>query len=385
MVKTMGKSFYCGTKEFIPYSTVGVIAELGTAHNGSLQKAIQLIDAAVDSGADAVKFQIVYADEILHPKTGFVNLPGGLISLYEKFRSVEFPISFYEKLCEYCYKRNVLFLASPFGKKSCQELANLHPACIKIASPELNYIQLLEEATKTGLPLILSTGVSKLRDIEKALETIYDTQPDTQVALLHCITSYPAPEHEYNVSLLELFAPLFDVAVGISDHSRNEYLVPLLSMYCGGCIIEKHFCLSNDDDGLDDKIALSPEQFAKMVKMVKDCQNKSKDEIFEVLLSLGFNTERITATLGTGKKVLAHSEKENYGRTNRCLHYMRDLNKGHLLTNSDIGILRTEKVLTVGELPECIDMFIGATLQVDVHSGNGAQFSDIIVKGNKYE
>lgn len=373
----MNNVFQCGGKNFSSKEKILVIAELGTAHGGSLNKAKTLIDAAFDAGADAVKFQIVYADEILHPNTGLVSLPTGEIPLYEIFKRLEVDKFFFEACAEYCEKKNILFGASPFGFKSANELCKLKPAFVKIASPELNYIQLLEKIAMENFPMILSSGVSLLADIEKAV-CVCQSFLKKDLALLHCITSYPAPEEEYNISLLENLKNIFGITVGISDHSKNPFLVPALSVAFGATIIEKHFCLSNDDGGLDDPIALDAKTFSQMVKFIRECTGLSKEECKEKLLSLGFSKMQIEKVLGNGKKVLAKSEKENYGRSNRSLHYTKDFSVGHRLTDDDIKILRTEKILSVGEAPIMLQYFRGSVLQKNVKSGDGAKLDDII-------
>lgn len=378
----MTKSFSCG-KFIYSNEKVLVIAELGTAHGGSFEKAKTLIDTAIYSGADAVKFQIVYADEILHPKTGTVVLPNGTIPLYDNFKSLEVEKVFFEKISEYCSKKNILFSASSFGKKSTEELCALKPAFIKIASPELNYVQLLDQISTKNLPVILSTGVSTLADIELAV-SICRQNLKKDLALLHCITSYPAPPDEYNLSVLKNLQAIFGIAVGVSDHSTNEYLVPLLSVACGACIIEKHFCISNDDGGLDDKIALNPKCFSYMVKEIRKCEKYSYDQIIENLLKLNFSKEIIIKTLGSGKKVLAKSEQQNYGKTNRSIHYMHNIKAGKVLQKDDLAILRTEKNLTCGEHPRMLNYFLGSILQKDVSAGSGAKLFDII-KRKDYE
>ena len=159
-----------------------VIAEIGTAHGGSLEKAFALIDEAADSGADIIKFQWVYADEILHPETGFVELPGGKIRLYDRFKELEVPKEFFASCLEYTHKKGLLFACSPFGLKSLQELVEISPDAIKIASPEVNHIPLLKATAKyyAKIPLILSSGVSKLGDIEKAIDILTGNAGDCE-------------------------------------------------------------------------------------------------------------------------------------------------------------------------------------------------------------
>jgi len=370
-----------------------IIAEIGTSHEGSKQKAFELIDAAVEAGADAIKFQWVYADEILHPNTGYVALPTGNIRLYDRFKQLECDKSFYKEMLDYVHSKGCKFCCSPFGIRSLKELFEIKPDIIKIASPELNHypmLQLLRDLRseqirngETPVPVILSSGVSKINDIEKALEI---TGKDG-VSLLHCITSYPAPEQEYNLRVIENLKAIFGVECGVSDHSLSPVLVPSLSTVCGGSIIEKHITLSRQTDGLDDPVALEPEQFSLMVYVVKQCEvsllrygkELALKRILEQL-SEQFNPELVQKVLGDGFKQLAPAELNNYGRTNRSLHFMEDMKKGDILTAEKIGILRTEKELTPGIGPEFYNDVTGAKLVCDVCAGEGIEFKHLISK-----
>lgn len=355
-------------------SRVMIIAEIGTGHGRNIDRAKALVDAAFDAGADCAKFQIVYADEILHPDTGFVQLPGGKIRLYDRFRELEVPTAFFAEMAEYCETKGLEFLCTPFGLRSARELRELNPKRIKIASPELNHFPLLRETASYGLPLILSSGVSLLADIEKALEATA-AAPDR--ILLHCITSYPAPEEEYNLNVLESLRRIFGVKVGVSDHSLDPVLVPVLSAACGACMIEKHITLSRSDPGLDDPVALDPVQFARMVRSVRAAEGKTKEAVIGEL-SAEYGEKRIKAILGSGIKKLADSERPNYTRTNRSIHCMKDLTKGNRIKPEDIALLRTEKVLTPGLGPEYLDLVTGALLVRDVRNGEGITFADIV-------
>lgn len=370
-----------------------IIAEIGTSHEGSVEKAKMLVDAAADSGADCIKFQWVYADEILHPNTGFVKLPTGNIPLYERFRQLECDSSFYKEMLDYVHSKGCSFCCSPFGIRSMQELLKINPDYVKIASPELNHFLMLEELAdyrklqisegKKPVPVIISSGVSKLKDIEKALEII----GTDGVSLLHCITSYPAPEEEYNLRLITNLKNIFGIKAGVSDHSLDPVLVPALSIACGGEIIEKHITLSRKTIGLDDPVALEPEQFGLMVHVVHQSEVTLKHYGLEIgykrildQISEQFGEEKIKAVLGTGIKKLAPAEEANYGRTNRSLHFMKDMKAGEKITEYDIGILRTEKVLTPGISPEFYETVIGAVLSMDVTAGQGIQLENLIAK-----
>ncbi|HPC71685.1 MAG TPA: N-acetylneuraminate synthase family protein [Treponema sp.] len=375
-----------------------IIAELGTGHGGSLQKAKELVDAALESGADCIKFQLVYADEILHPNTGVVPLPGGQIRLYDRFKELEVPLEFYGDLKEYIEGRGKLFLCTPFGLRSARELASLNPRLMKIASPELNHLPLLTEVASYTLPTILSSGVSLLADIELALSCF---SPDTPVSLLHCVTAYPAPETDYNLRLLENLQRIFGIPVGVSDHSMDPVLVPSLATAFGASVIEKHFCLSRSDKGLDDPIALPPEDFSRMVRAVRQVEKEFEPfmppqqdfkssatfmnsaayiQVREKVVD-AVKKERgaalIDAVLGDGIKRLAPSEKANYYRTNRSLHAVRDIPAGALIGEQDVAVLRTEKVLRPGLHPRWLEQVIGRTARQDIPAGEGIRFEDI--------
>ena len=360
-----------------------IIAEIGTAHDGAISKAKELVDAAAGAGADVIKFQWVYADEILHPKTGIVKLPTGDIPLYERFRQLECPPDFYRQMIDYVHSKGCKFCCSPFGLRSLKELLELKPDYVKIASPELNHFPMLKELAayreKVGaaaVPVILSSGVSKLEDIKKAIDIV----GTDNVWLLHCITSYPAPESEYNLKVISTLAGQFGIECGVSDHSLDPVLVPCLSVACGGTVIEKHICLSRKDSGLDDPVALEPEQFAMMVHCVHQSEAALRhygnevgcERIFQQLAEQ-FGEEKVKLVLGDGIKKLAPAEEANYGRTNRSLHYMHDMKKGDVIRAEDIGVLRTEKVLTPGLTPDWIDKVVGGKLVCDVESGQGVQ------------
>lgn len=389
-----------------------VIAEIGTSHEGSLEKAKRLIDAAKEAEADAVKFQWVIADEILHPKTGFVDLPTGRIPLYERFKQLECPPDFYAATLEYARSLGLKWICSPFGLKSLELLLELKPDAVKIASPELNHFPMLRAlaaarknlsqdqnaganaSPKTveaaplppnAIPVIVSSGVSTKSDIEAALALL----GTDGVTLLHCVTSYPAPEEEYNVRLVKTLRETFCVATGLSDHSLDPILVPCLAAAQGAVVFEKHITLSKKTSGLDDPVALEPEQFLQMTKALRQCKaainrygpERGGQEIIKQM-SEQYGSERVQKVLGNGIKALAPAEEKNYGRTNRSLHYMKAFETGHVLEAGDIGVLRTEKILTPGLSPALYESVIGKKLRRAVDDGAGVAWEDITEEGH---
>jgi sialic acid synthase SpsE len=350
-----------------------IVAELGTSHQGDLDKARRLIDSAVGAGAQCIKFQLVYAEEILHPRAGSVPLPSGSVALFERFRSLERGIEFYATLKEHTEAAGALFLCSPFGIRSARELKGLGCRALKIASPELNHFPLLEEVSSYGLPLFLSSGVSLLGDIERAL-SITGTE---RTVILHCITSYPAPEEEYNLAVIDSLRRVLGVPMGLSDHSLDPVLVPALAVIHGACVVEKHFTRSRSDPGLDDPIALEPVDFRRMVDAIQRAEAEGPARAVK-RLGKEYGTARIAAVIGTGVKALAPSEKANYERTNRSIHAMHDIPPGSVIGQADVAVLRTEKVLRPGIGPEFLRLVIGATARRRVPDGEGIQWTDLL-------
>jgi sialic acid synthase SpsE len=465
----MGCEFSVDKAIYSPQNPL-VIAELGTSHGSSLSKAKEMAQAAAEAGAGCVKLQMVFADEILHPNTGEVTLPGGKIRLYDRFRQLEMPLEFYAEAKEYIESLELLFLCTPFGLKSAKILHELQPKIVKIASPELNFTCLLQEIAQWGLPVLLSSGVSTLGDIEEAVEILrgsgewgvgsgdkrmgtrdrglgirewglgigdrgsgnvnsdyhssselysnipnnnpqslvppknstrtgerVDKQmlhgvgqikapatvksegpptPHSLTCLLHCVTAYPAPETDYNLRVLQSLAAVLGLSVGVSDHSLDPELVPALAISQGAAVVEKHFCLSRDDPGLDDPIALPPLEFARMVMAVRQAAEMEPGETI-ALLKRERGIEPVEVVLGSGIKTLAPPEKENYKRTNRSIHAMRDIHPGEIIDDGDFAILRTEKVLRPGLAPSLAANIIGRTARQFIPSGEGIRFEDI--------
>jgi len=330
------------------------------------------VDAAAEAGAECAKFQLVHADEILHPLSGSVELPTGRVDLYRQFQRLELPLEFYAGLKRYVESKGILFLCSAFGLRSARELRSIGVAALKIASPELNHFPLLAEAAGYGLPLLCSSGVSTLGDIERALAV---TGRD-RVVLMHCITAYPAPEDEYNVGLLVSLRSVFGVEVGLSDHSLDPVLVPVLAALHGARVVEKHFTLSRAGSGLDDPIALEPEPFARMVRRIREADAAGPAGALR-RLEEECGAERVRRVIGTGVKDLAPSERANYRRTNRSIHAMAAIPAGSLITAESVAVLRTEKKLRPGLGPEFLPVVMGRKAARTIPAGEGITWEDL--------
>ncbi len=342
---------------------VFIIGEIGTSHDGDLKKGEELIIAAREAGVDCVKFQYVIAEEIIHPDTGTVSLPGGEIALYERFLRLEKDPDFYLELKRVAEKNNLIFLCTPFGTGSAENLKNIGVRGFKIASPELNHYPLLESIEE--YPVILSSGVSTLGDIEKAI-----ARTSENTVLLHCITSYPAPEEEYNLGVIPSLSAIFGLPTGVSDHSKDPILVPVITTALGGSVIEKHMTLSRKGNGLDDPIALVPDELKTMCSEVRAAEKRSPEETFSFLYDT-YGRSRIDTITGSGIKKLAPSETGNYRTTNRSIMATADIKKGELFTENNIALLRSEKQLSPGLGPELYTQILKRSAADQISSGTG--------------
>ena len=362
-----------------------IVAEIGTSHNGDLTKARELLAAAAASGADAAKFQLVYADEILHPACGAVELPGGSVPLYERFRSLERDADFYAELKTLTEEAGLVFICSPFGIRSARILRDIGAPAIKIASPELNHFPLLREVASYDRSIILSSGVSTLSDIEKALAVMDEVSGSGGVTLLHCVTAYPAPEEEYNIRLIPNLAAVFGVKAGVSDHSADPVLVPALAALYGAAMIEKHFTLDAGGGGLDDPIALTPPLFARMVREIRDAENEAAaGRVAEAreALEAAYGRDRVRRVLGNGVKALAPAEAANYATTRRSVHALGEISAGELFTEENTALLRSEKNLRPGLSPELWDLILKRQSARTIFAGEGITWDDILSPGD---
>ena len=392
------------------------VAEAGTAHGGDLTRGLELIDAAAEAGADVVKFQVVFADEILPPQAGLVPLPGGPVPLYEVFRSLERAPEFYAALAAHADSRGIDFLATPFGERSVRLLEGLGVRAWKAASPELNHEPLLGRLARTGRPIILSTGVSRPEDIQRALEVIDSewrepaaasrnqpvsqpsaeagnraaaaerNQPVSQtsaqagnraaVIILHCLTCYPAPENEANLRAIPAMAAAYGRPVGLSDHSLHPVLLPALAAALGAVVVEKHITLDRGGGGLDDKVALVPDDFAKMISAMRHFGAMPFADALEEL-KREFTAERVESCLGSGRIGLAPSEEASYGRSGRSLHAVGCLGAGTMIGPENTALLRTEKVLKPGLAPRERHSAYGRRLRHGIPPGEGITWDDL--------
>lgn len=251
-----------------------VIAESGSNHNGNLDMALQLIDVAADAGADAVKFQTFRAEEHYArttPQFSYLQKIAPDLSTFDLIKQNELPRSWHGPLRAHAQKRGVLFLSTPSDRSAVDELVDRHgmPA-IKIASFEAVDLPFIEYCARKGRPVIISTGMCNLGDIEEILDTLGKTG-NPQVVLLHCVSLYPTPVDHVNLRAMQTMSAAFGVPVGLSDHTRGIH-VPLAAVALGACVIEKHYTLDRRLKGPDHPFALEPHELKAMVEGIRNVE-----------------------------------------------------------------------------------------------------------------
>lgn len=324
-----------------------IIAEAGVNHNGSLHLAKKLIDAAVAAGADAVKFQTFQADRLLTssaPKAAYQTArTRATESQYDMIKKLELSQDDHEKLIGYCRSKQIQFLSTPFDLISVDLLSTTFDLpLLKIASGEITNAPLLLKAAMTKKPLILSTGMSTLGEIETALsifafgylhqhavsvthEQLMDAYRSQQgqaalqekITLLHCTTEYPAAYADVNLNALDTLRQAFHLPVGYSDHTTGIEIA-IAAVARGACVIEKHFTLDKTLEGPDHQASLEPAELSAMVKAIR----------------------HVEMAMGSACKMPGPNEFKNRSIARKSLVALRSIGKGEVFTEMNLGLKR---------------------------------------------
>lgn len=259
-------------------SPVFIIAELSANHNGSLETAIETIKAAKRAGADAIKFQTYTADTLtLDVKNDDFKINGGTLwddkYLYDLYKEAYTPWDWHQQLFDVAKEEGLVCFSSPFDKTAVDFLENLNVPAYKIASFEITDIPLIEYVATKGKPVIISTGIAEIEDIELALDAC-KRMGNSDIALLKCTSSYPAPIEEANMIMIADLAKRFNVISGLSDHTMGS-TVPVVATVFGAKIIEKHFIIDRAIGGPDASFSMNEEEFTVMVKAVREAEKAS--------------------------------------------------------------------------------------------------------------
>jgi len=318
-----------------------IIAEAGSNHNGSLEHAKRLIDAAVESGSDSVKFQLFRANK-LYPKTaGQSDYLNSERSIYDIIQDMEMPYEWLPELAAYCREVRIIFLSSVFDEESVDQLDPYVPA-YKIASYEMTHLPLVRYIAGKGKPVIISTGTANLEEVAETVEAFFETG-NQDLALMQCTASYPAPVESLNLNAITTLKNEFRVPVGLSDHSRDPLVGPLGAMALGANLLEKHFTLSNQLPGPDHSYAVEPDELRLMIQKVRGVEQ----------------------ALGSGVKERHGTEDELYDFARRYIFSSRHIGKGEELTTENTVILRKGK-LALGLLPKELGSVLGKKAARDI-------------------
>ena len=356
-----------------------VVAEVGSNHNGNLSLALQLIDIAVEAKVDAVKFQLFRAENLYPPNCGTVNSPSGLVDFYNVLSQLAVPSDWIPELKTYAEERNLIFLCTPFDEAGMTYLSSLNIAAIKIASPELNHLPLLRAAARHEKPLICSTGLSYLWDIEEALQTIRQTYAKPAVILLHCVSAYPLPPEQANLGAVQTLETVFDVPSGFSDHTTDPEGVPSIAVALGACVIEKHYTVSRSFTGPDHVFALEGDELRSMVRVIREVERVEPLERLE-WVTRRFGREKVEAIIGHGRKEIMPAERELYPNDKRSIRVIKDIPEREALSEQNIRILRSERNLKPGLHPRYWEIVLGARAVRHMAAGEGVCWDYLLTK-----
>jgi N,N'-diacetyllegionaminate synthase len=330
-----------------------VIAEAGVNHNGSLVRALELVSAAKACGADAVKFQTFSADRLVTRsarKAAYQRaaLPGD-DSQHAMLRSLELGLDDFRRIRDHAAEVGIGFLSSPFDAEAIDALDALGVGTFKVPSGEITNLPYLRHLGSKGKPVILSTGMSWLVEVETAVRTLQEAGAG-DLTLLHCVSEYPAPVEQINLRAMRTLADAFGLPVGYSDHTTGSEIA-LAAVALGASVIEKHFTLDTTLPGPDHRASLDPPSFAAMVAAIR-------------------NVER---ALGDGRKRPADCEVANLTVVRKSIVAARDLAAGTLLEAADLAAKRPAS----GIPPTAWDDVLGRILTRDVEADEALRWEDL--------
>lgn len=332
-----------------------VIAEAGVNHNGRIDLAMQMIDAAKTSGANAVKFQTWITEQVYNPEESVKpdyqkQGTDPRESEYDTVKKLELSFDSFRKLKAYCDKVGIMMLSTPDENQSADFLIDdLQLPAIKVASQDLNNRPFLRYLAQRHKPMILSTGASTMAEVSVAVEWILSAGCPS-LAVLHCTTCYPAPMTALNLRVISTFREVFGLPIGYSDHTLG-HAAGCAAVALGACILEKHFTLSRKLPGPDQEASLEPQELRDYVQMMRE----------------------VKAALGTGEKIVAPEEASNRLAIRRYLAAAHPLPAGHTLQSQDIALMK----ISYGLSPDHFDMVVGAKVRNAIKAGTRIQLKDL--------
>lgn len=301
-------------------SPVYIIAEAGVNHGGDIQKAYDLIDIAVEAGADAVKFQAFRTEHLILDNVGKAEYQTQTTeateSQFDMLKKLELRFEQYKQVRDYCQKKGITFLITPFDEKSLEDLEEIGVQAYKIASTDTTNLPFLKKVALTGKPMILSTGMCNMEEVKKSVSFV--SKYTKNLVLLQCTANYPIKDEEANLNVIPVFKKEFSCLVGYSDHSVGIGAAPF-AIPLGAVVLEKHFTISKDDDGPDHRASLDPRELKEFVKLVR----------------------RVEKFGGNHIKAPTDSEKGTKKSLQKCLVAAKNIEIGHEISEKDIVAKRT--------------------------------------------
>ena len=328
-----------------------IIAEIGVNHNGDMDIARRLIDEAAAAGADAAKFQAYVTEELITPKAHKaayqVQSTGEAESQYQMLKELELTGEQQAELRDYCAKKNITYACTPYDLPSLNLLNQLDVPMLKIGSTDTTNLPFLKHVAETSRPVILSTGMCTLSEVEAAVTAMDKAR--SKLSLLHCTSEYPAPPNEANLRAIETLRYSFRRPTGYSDHSAGVGISPW-AVAAGASIIEKHLTLERSLPGPDHQASIEPHELAKLVRTIRDLER----------------------SLGDGIKCPSPSEAVNKGALRKSVVTNRSLQAGTTIAGSDLTCKRPGS----GMAPEWVDRLIGKQINRDVEADTMLELGD---------
>lgn len=329
-----------------------IIAEAGVNHNGKIELALDLVDAAAEAGADAVKFQTYATERLVSPETSTPEYQrrSGETDQYQMLKRYELSPEEFEDIAEYCNERDIEFVSTPYDRDSVGLLADLEVSRIKIASADIINKPLLKKAGRSGREVILSTGMASVEEMAQAVDWVREAGAE-DIALLHCVSAYPTDPEDLNLRFMESLDGIFDLPVGFSDHTLG-LVAPLAAVARGARIVEKHITLDKSMEGPDHEASIEPEELGRLVSEIRECER----------------------SLGRPHNPLTDEERSNAKRMRPSLHAACNLNSGDKLTSEAVAVVRPADGLP----PRFLDQIKGASLRRDLDTGEAITWKDLI-------
>lgn len=298
-----------------------IIAEAGVNHNGNMDIAKRLIDAAADAGVDYVKFQTFKTENLVSfnaPTAEYQKAATQETSQYAMLKRLELNEQQHIELIKYCNRKGVKFLSTAFDMDSIDLLESLNLDLWKIPSGEITNYPYLARIAATGKPIIMSTGMCDTSDINNALDALIENGVTKEsITLLHCNTQYPTPYEDVNLLAMNTIRSDYGLATGYSDHTQGIE-IPVAAVALGACVIEKHFTLDRNMEGPDHKASLEPAELKKMVEAIRIVEQ----------------------ALGSASKTVSPSEAQNKSIARKSIVAKRNIHKGETLTEDNITVKR---------------------------------------------